>query len=168
MAYQAKESWCGPAALQNALRILGVRLKQEQLASLLWPGGDAGEGVDEQGLLRALGDLKCSVSVLETSKRSRARAWVEHVSHIGPILMAVDDWDHWVCVGGGCADRLWLLDSTREEWNTRQNGVWPLTVGTVLNRWRARNSCHMDGGLYYGIALLSCDASHARARAKVG
>ena len=71
-----------------------------------------------------------------------------------PVLLCVDDFEHWVCVAGQCGNRLWLLDSTNESWNQAGLGRWALLPKTVLRRWRAARRLHSEGGRYYGIAIL--------------
>ena len=160
--YQITPTGCAAASIQECLRILGVRIDQHKIARIVRAGDDGSDGADEQDVLRALGDLGCSVDILETSRRSTARDWLAKWQYTAPILLSVDDWEHWVCLGGGCAGRFWLLDPESEDWNKAQNASWPLTIGTVLRRWRAAGRLHTEGGLYYGIAIVACQAKVAK------
>lgn len=159
MQYQ-RANGCSSASIQNALSVLGVRVGQHKIEALI---GDISDGADEHAILNALGVLGCSVDVLESRRRADAAEWL-HLAYSGPLLLCVDDWAHWVSVVGGCADRLWLFDPAREPWNEAQNGAWPLLPKTILRRWRA--SWRSGSGVYYGIALLSCDAREAKRRAR--
>ena len=159
MAYQSKAHWCGPAALQTALQIHGVRVGQARLARIL---GTEDDGTDDGDLLGGLDRMGCQWHELDTSRRQDAREWLARFAPIAPILLCVDSWDHWVVIGGCCGPRLWLLDSSPEPWNTAGLGRWALLPKSILKRWRAARRNARDGGLYYGIALLSCDVVQAR------
>jgi len=152
LAYQQKPHWCGPAALQSALQIHGARIGQGRLAGLL---GTGLEGTDEQQMTDALDALGCQWDVLETNRKADARAWLVDRSPIAPLIMCVDAWQHWVCVAGVCGPRMWLLDPAREEWNKAGQGRWALLPKTILKRWKAPRRDVHEGGLYYGIAVLT-------------
>lgn len=160
MAYQAKESWCCPSALQSALEIHGVRVGQSGLADLL---GTDQDGTDETDLIRALDVLGCQWHELDTDDRGTAREWLTRFAPVAPLLLCVDSYNHWVTVAGVCGPRMWLLDPSPEPYNLAGLGRWALTTGGVLKRWRAGQ--HVGpGGKFYGIALLSCDSAQARTR----
>lgn len=157
---QHTDAWCAAASLKDALRVLGVRAGQHRLARLL---GCTDDGADESDVLEALARLGCAVDVLETDRRRDALDWLCKVAYVAPVLLCVDDWGHWVHVAGGCARRLWLFDPSKEPWNTCEGRVWPLLPKTIAKRWKAARRLRGEGGLYYGIAILSCDSRKARA-----
>lgn len=159
MQYQRTSVCCSAAALQNALRVFGVRVGQHKLSRLI---GVTDEGADEQDLLQALHALGCTVDILESARRSDAIEWMRSRAFLGPLLLCVDDWGHWVSVAGGCKDRLWLYDPAPEPWNVAENGSWPLLPKTIAKRWKAARGHKKNGGLYYGIAVLDCDTAVAR------
>ena len=159
VGYQSKDAWCGPAALQSALQIHGVRVGQGRLAKIL---DTAQDGTDELDLLNGLDRLGAQHHELSTDRRADARAWLLRFAPVAPILLCVDSFDHWVVVAGMCGPRLWLLDSSSEAWNRAGLGRWALLPKTILKRWRAARRVAGGSGRYYGIALLSCDAMRAR------
>lgn len=148
--------------MQNALKILGVRVGQHKLARIVRGSDDGTDGADEQDVLRALGDLGCSVDILDTNRRRDADLWLKKFAHAAPLMISVDHWEHWVCLGGGCSARLWLFDPEKVAWNTAENGSWPLLPKTILKRWRAARRLRAGGGQYYGIAILSADVVKAK------
>jgi len=150
VGYQQKPGWCGPAALQQALQIHGVCLSQTALAKAL---GTCDDGTSELGILQALPGLGMRAHVLETSRKADARTWLLRHAAKMPVVLCVDSWEHWVCVAGQCADRIWLLDSTREHWNKAKLGRYALKPKAILKRWKAAYRCRGDGGLYYGIGI---------------
>lgn len=113
------------------------------------------EGCDENDLIRALDALGCQFAEFGTEHHGEARAWLlTHAAHC-PLIICVDQWEHWVCIAGQCGDRLWLLDPAREPWNTKHNGVWPLLPKTIIKRWRTARRIRDDGPAFYGLALLN-------------
>jgi len=164
MGYQSKESWCGPAALQNALQIHGVRVGQGRLARIL---GTEKDGTDENDLIRGLDRLGCQWHELDTTNKGEARAWLLRFAPVAPILLCVDSFDHWVTVAGCCGPRLWLLDSSAEPWNRSGLGRGALLPKSILKRWRASRRSAGRAGNYYGVALLSVNALQARACAAI-
>lgn len=159
MSYQSRAHWCCPAALQTAMQIHGVRMGQARFAKLL---GTCAEGTDEFDIRQALDRMGCQWCELETNNRGEAREWLLKFSPVAPILLCVDSWEHWVTVAGCCGPKLWLLDSSNEAWNRAGLGRWALSPKTILKRWRAARRLRADGGIYYGIAVLSCNAAQAR------
>ena len=152
MQYQRGAASCSAAALQNCLAVLGVRVGQHRLERLI---GCTDDGADEQDILRALSAFGAAVEICATSRRADALSWLRKHAYVGPLLLCVDDWGHWVSVAGGCGPRLWLFDPVPEPWNMAQNGAWPLLPKTIVKRWRAARRHKKDGALFYGIAVLS-------------
>ena len=152
MKYQNRDWWCGPTAIQNALRALGRRVGQESIAALC---GTTEEGSDESDLLRGLGRMEIPCTVFEDSDPKVARYWLDKKLNQGyPVLLCVDHWDHWVCVIGAAGDRYILIDSERTPNNLRENGVHVLVPKTVLRRWRAGRKVCGGGERFYAIALV--------------
>ena len=164
MQYQLNASCCAAASLQNALRVFGVRIGQHKLSRII--GVDPDEGADEEDILKALDALGCRINVLDTNRRRDADDWLNDLAYISPLLLCVDNWGHWVNISGGVRDRLWLFDPEPAPWNKAENGNWPVTRKRILKRWRAARSRRREGGLYYGISILSCDSAKAKSCAK--
>ncbi len=152
MRYQVKPGWCGAAAIQNALQIHGRRVGQERIAELA--GTSVEEGTDEHGIIAALDALGFAPTEFTTDNLTSARRWVRSFASIAPLILCVDQLEHWVCVAGGCGERLYVFDSSRDPWNKRENGAWSISVASLLKRWRNSRRKAGDFGLYYGIAVL--------------
>lgn len=147
MSYQTRPYFCAPAALQIALRFWGLRKGQETLARLAQTTPD---GTDEQGIIGAATALGFHPSEVHTGSRKEARDWLLTTASVAPLILCVDQWEHWVCVAGQCGDRVTVFDPSVEIWNTKTRGVWPVSVSTLLKRWRAAGT--KKG--YYGIAIV--------------
>ena len=164
MRLQIRENWCAAAAVQNALGLLGVRIGQRRLVRLIGITVDDTEGeggANECDILFALRELGCEHAVFETYDKHEARSWLIKTCGVFPVILCVDDWDHWAVVAGGVGERLFLFDSDTIPWNTQALGQHSLLPKSILRRWRAARANRTEGGLYYAIVLLSCpDAAH--------
>jgi ABC-type bacteriocin/lantibiotic exporter with double-glycine peptidase domain len=152
MPYQRKPGYCGPAALQTALQVHGKRLGQDRLAKLC---GTDEDGTDEHGLISAITELGFGFEELCIRDKNEARSALLRFAPVAPIILCVDDYDHWVVVAGQCGRRLWLFDSTREPWNAHNLGRQCLLPKTITRRWKASKRATEDGASYYGLAILS-------------
>lgn len=149
MLQPKNKAWCSAAAVHNALRAVGLRVGMSTLANRI--GVDDLEGADEHDILQALTGSAVAVAEFYGTRKQEARDWLRGAYNY-PLILCVDSWEHWVCVAGGCGDRLFLLDSVREPWNEAQGGVWPLKANTILKRWKAAK--RVSGKTpYYGIAV---------------
>lgn len=137
MKHSVKAYWCGPAALQNALLVLGDRVGQHRIAEL---SGTTEDGTDEYDLIRAIGLLGYKPDMFATDDRQEAWLWLRDWPVRGvPLLICVDNWRHWVTITGRCGDRLNLEDPEQHDapYNMSQNGVWKPKTESVLRRWKA-------------------------------
>lgn len=160
MYRQQRESWCAPAALQNAASMLGVRASQRHIAKLM---GEAGEGCDERDVIRGIGGLGLTWNVFEAYDRKVASRWLVRACGAWPVLLCVDSYSHWVCVAGGVHERLFVWDpwiGPHRDACGRTGplgGVRPARPKLVIRRWKAsRAACEGDGGgaPYYAIAVV--------------
>jgi hypothetical protein len=85
---------CGPFALKHALLMLGVRADERHLATL---AGTDTSGTDEAELARAARHFGCDLGFLrrrdaEVARRDLVRLLAARV----PVLLCIEQWDHWV------------------------------------------------------------------------
>lgn len=154
MRYQQNEYYCGPAALQNALRVLKHSVSQERIADLA--GTTQAEGTDEEGLKRAA--LAVGAELDEFGYNEPAKAW-GHLAYnlmVGrPTLLCVDRWTHWVTAIGLCGSVIILAEPARVGYSARENGILVVHRERFLRRWRAGRTKHrgLDEPRYYGIGV---------------
>ena len=159
MYRQQRESWCAPAALQNALAMLGIRESQRRLAKLM---GEVGDGCDESDVLRAIEASGCEPRVFEAYDRKAASRWLTAMCGLVPILLCVDSFKHWVCVAGGVHERLFVWDphiGPKGDACGRTGplgGVRSARPKRIVKRWGASRAAQVeDGGApYYAIAVV--------------
>lgn len=151
MRYQRRDSWCGPAAIQNAARAFGVRVGQDKIAN---HAGTTEDGSDEHDMIRACLALGFGVDIRSWSKKREAGQWLQSNVTLGiPTILCVDNFGHWVTVAGANGDYLFLIDSVETPLNVSENGIHPLKIETILRRWRAaRRIAGRDH--FYGIAVM--------------
>ncbi len=104
-------SWqCGPYALKHALVTLGVWASEREISGLA--GGRRRTGTDERQLDRAARAYRCTMPVVRRLDADGARhALVDHLERKIPVLLCVDQWDHWITVVKAERGRFIALDS---------------------------------------------------------
>ena len=110
---QPNEWTCGPFALKHALIALGRVANGEELAKLAhshwW------SGTDEIRLARAAHAYDCELVGHRVRSPEKARALLQsHLKQKLPVLLCVDDWEHWIVVLARQKDNFVLIDSLLE------------------------------------------------------
>lgn len=141
MHKQVKDYWCGPAAMQNALLVLGRRLSQARLAELC---GTTDEGTDEHQILETFSVLGYYARAHSTDARAEALAQLE-----GPQLLCVEDWNHWVTVLARVEPKRFLLV------DPHCGVVRSVHWRTLERKWRAAARVQTAAGdrTYYSISV---------------
>src|SRR5690349_7646433 len=134
MKYQTTDYNCGPAALQNALKVLRHPVSQERIAEL---AGTSTEGTDEDGLKRAVLALGFGFDEIATSDRTRAYSLLTGSLMLGrPVILCVDRWLHWVTAIGLVGTTVLVAEPARYPYVLRENGILVMAKDRVLARWR--------------------------------
>jgi hypothetical protein len=109
--YGQPNTWqCGPFALKHALLGLGVFVHEDELARLA--GSDVVRGTDERQLARAAHRFRTDLPVVRRGTVAGARAEIEAWLQRGiPVLLCLDQWDHWVTVVAADEGHVVLFDS---------------------------------------------------------
>ncbi len=104
-------SWqCGPYALKHALITLGVSASEREISGLA--GGRRRTGTNERQLRRAARAFGCDMPVIrKLDEDSARRCLADHLDRGLPVLLCVDEWDHWITVVKGQGGRFIALDS---------------------------------------------------------
>jgi len=124
MIYAQPNSWqCGPFALKHALLVYGRVAHEDALASLA--GSNESIGTDELGLRRALEAYGGTLRIVRRRTRHGARQELHRWLRQGiPVLLCVDQWDHWITAVADLHHQVALFDShfdnavfRREPWD---------------------------------------------------
>jgi hypothetical protein len=128
--YKQPNDWtCGPFALKHALVTIGQLADEQSIAGVAHPHWWA--GTNEVKLARAARHVDCDLPMVRRTDADRARgALVRYVGQELPVIMCVDQWDHWITVVRHEDDRFVLLDSRREP--VVQVMDWP----RLRHRWQ--------------------------------
>ena len=145
--YQELEWSCGPSAIVNAARALGKRIAERRVRKLA--GCKRDEGTDDWQMLDAIRALELVAEPLLTEDRTAAWALIRSSVLAGrPVVICIDNWQHWTTVIGVVGDRVLLVDPTFAKGNQQENGVHSLNKTELLRRWK-----HRHLGQWYGIAI---------------
>lgn len=93
--YGQPNSWqCGPFALKHGLLALGVFTHEEDLTRL---AGSTEDGTDESQLERAARRFGCNLPLVRRRTPDAARrALAAELERGRPVLLCVDQWEHWI------------------------------------------------------------------------
>jgi ABC-type bacteriocin/lantibiotic exporter with double-glycine peptidase domain len=150
--YQRTEYYCGPASVQGALAILGVKYSQDALARCA--GTSEAHGTDEDGIKRMMFHAGRVPDELATDSELVAFGWLWHSLLYGrPVVLCVDRWQHWVVAVGLIGKRVVLFDPARYRHNTARLGTFSLPRGKLLKRWFAARRVRRNQPAYYGVNL---------------
>jgi ABC-type bacteriocin/lantibiotic exporter with double-glycine peptidase domain len=140
MKHQRKSFWCGIASIANALECLGIKKTQREIARLCDVNPAA--GTDETEMKRAL--LACGITEIDEAcwtALGPALAGLHVWAAAGPVILCVDNDEHWVTVIGKCSASFVVFDPSRN------HGVEVYKPLELAARWG-----NIDGQ-YYGLAL---------------
>lgn len=133
MKFQKKPGWCGPAAIANALRVLGHRVPQERIAK--YAGTTIKDGTSEHGLKQALDRLGYGWSDLSERRYAAAEAALMLHLHYGPAILLTETGNHWeTALGMGPSGRIIIFDPQNLKFNTSENGLHVVSQGRQM-RW---------------------------------
>lgn len=112
--YKQPNDWtCGPFALKHALVAIGQLADEQAIASVANPHWWA--GTNEVKLARAARHFACDLPMVRRTDPERAkRALMRYAGQPLPVLLCVDQWDHWITVVRHEHERFVLLDSRYE------------------------------------------------------
>lgn len=140
MRGQDSQANCGPYALLNALRALGIQRTAEELESAC--GTTMTKGTSTAKLFKAANKIEgCSCVRINERRRDVALLKLQHALQNGrPVVIAWADGSHWVCAIGMLGPRYLIADAAENEL------VLSIEVEEVEKQWE-------DEGRYDGIIL---------------
>lgn len=141
---------CGPTCVANALYLLGNA--QTPLAKIKRACGTRWwNGTDESGLrrgLRRLGYEGTEQTWLHKSDAKQALSWLrEQHAHGRPVILCVDNFDHWVLAGGSTDKHFFIQDPYEGHKGAAASHH---SNGALARRWWSKNR---NEGCYYGVAV---------------
>jgi ABC-type bacteriocin/lantibiotic exporter with double-glycine peptidase domain len=146
MKLQRGPGTCGAAVIVNCLRVFGKKIPQKRIESLA--GTTPEHGTDENGILTALASLSYVGLPYQGPAKLKAIEWLDDALHAGPVILSVENGNHWVAVVGKAVDRYIVVDSTNTKRNLKENGIHVLSKKELLRQWYNKTD-----RLLYGIAV---------------
>lgn len=143
MKYQSKPYSCGAAAVVNALRCFGKKVPEKRVMALAFTTKD---GTDEHGIISALRSLGFDGEAFEVDQIGAARSDLAD-SQWEPIIICIQNLQHWVTVIGEHEYGFIIVDPARTIKNKKENGVHIVPWKELKNTWLARD------GKFYGITV---------------
>ena len=150
-----KNLWsCGPASIVNALRALGKKVSELKVRG--YSSTDQDDGTNENGMVEAIRCLGFSASEFQSSDKEAMRSWI--MTQVGdgkPVIVCVNEWDHWVTIVGLLGDSFVVVDSTNTKQNKSENGCHVWSKRYLLTAlWNSDDSKLEEGDeRMYGIAV---------------
>ncbi len=114
---------CGVHAVSSILKYYNKNVSTPDLIRLL---GTNEEGTDTEPILNVLSMFNLEIEINEASSPGDI---FDSVQNGYPMLITIDDWEHWIVIYGYSDTGIFLLDSNRK--NLRCH--WPM--GHFLERW---------------------------------
>ena len=151
-AIQPDDYSCGPTCVYNALLLLGNNGRTLNRIKRVC-GTRPSTGTDENGLQKGLRQLGYEGIEANWGRRSHGRkalAWLREEHSVGhPVILCVDQFDHWILAAGSTARSYFILDPR----GNRQRATAASVSGTaLLDRWWSYDKV-TDTGSYYAIAV---------------
>lgn len=155
MRMQSTEAACGPAAVANALKALGVKDVEEAdvskwLEKVRKKNDPKIEGTAPNLIIRAIAEaapkrLRLQVRGFSISDPAVAHSFVRGLLLSGAaIILLVDSCEHWVVATGICGGRVLVVDAAEVEL------VVALNPEELLGRWEQHDE---EPGKFEGIII---------------
>lgn len=143
MKFQKDSYSCGVFAVMNAAKCLGIDLKRRAITKYSKTSKE--NGTSEKGILRALDGNGMVGEEFSFSKNDKEMAFevLDNVlvgPCVNPVILSVDNDNHWCTLIGKLGNKYILFDSDRSKYNKEENGVHVLSVDELEGYWRSINN----------------------------
>ena len=133
---------CGPFALKYALVMLGIFKHENQISHIA--GSTWWAGTDEIGLSRAAKRFSVRLKYLQSSNPNDARRMInEELKKNRPLLLCVQNWEHWCTVVSYKKGEYVVVDSEYDK------VILVRSYDKLLRNWRCKD---------YNTGVISYDA----------
>ena len=135
MRYQSRYFTCGPATLYNVFQFYGKDVPEDECCEF------SVKGTSMRQLIAGIEKHGFNYEVLKTRDSFKAYQWLDTSIRLGsPVILCVDNWEHWMACIGKCGDK-WVVADTGD----LELVVYP-TIEELMERWKHDNR-------YYAIAV---------------
>lgn len=142
MRFQTKRSSCGPAAGANACEAIGLSRTEDEMAALM---GTKPDGTDAKQMKKGLQATGIKLGLIVEKRVHPAMLAMYFCLDTGkPVVIPVEQWEHWVVVVGKLGTRYIVIDSAGDE-------LVKIMDGDELAKWWSFNNGKTEN--FYGIVL---------------
>lgn len=152
MRRQAHPWSCGAASVVNAIRGLGYRISEFKVRSF---SNTTKEGTSETGIIEAIRCLGFSAVVFSTNSKNEAWEWLVEQMYVGkPVILCVENFEHWISAIGICGNRITVFDPSNFKKNIHENGTHSWGRRYLMRKWyNTRVSLGPDEPRLYAISV---------------
>lgn len=143
MKFQKDSYSCGVYAVMNAAKCFGIDLKRRDITK--YSKTTRENGTSEKGILKAL-DGNGMVGEDFTFDKSEAQDAFELLDEVlagpcvNPVILSVDNDNHWCTLIGKIGNKYILFDSDRSKYNKEENGIHVISQSELDNYWKSQRS----------------------------
>ena len=143
MRLQSTTAACGPAALSNALAAMGITRSEDECGKLC--RCTATDGTSHRNMIRAVRSIDGLMGmVIEEQKGDVAfLRLADALRTAHPLLLLVDNWEHWIAAVGMLGGRVLVADSADNEL------ILSMDFPTLVRRW----GCHGVRKPFWAVLL---------------
>lgn len=153
MKLQKDNYSCGAFAILNVLKCFNRNVSLKEIRT--HAATTKKHGTSQYGLLNAIERFGYTGKVVTNMECNDAIKIVsEYVESGSPVIMAINQWQHWIVVIGILGKNFIIFDSNNTKRNKAEYGVWVVTVRQLLKK------CKGPDGSILGIAV----SNHASSR----
>jgi ABC-type bacteriocin/lantibiotic exporter with double-glycine peptidase domain len=146
MKIQRAPFLCGPLAVVNAARALGVHLTEREVRA--HTGTTKKEGTNQWGILSALEKLGFRFIEVKADKLAAFELLRREIDDGAAAILSVEDGGHWAAAIGVIGQRIVTFDSWNSAANKSECGVDVVDGRQLLRWWTADNT-----GTHYAILV---------------
>jgi hypothetical protein len=131
----------------NALRAHGVKVSEKRI--MAHTSTTRAEGTSEHGVLNGIERLNFWWDEIKVDDQEEAwTALTESISEGNPVILCVDNANHWITAIGQIGDSIVVFDSdSLDEANRKEHGTHVWTAEQLFKRWKLVNDN------FYGISV---------------
>ena len=142
-------SWnCGPIAILNSLKAIGIKATEKQISS--YTGTTKASGTNQFGILSGLTGLNIPATEYNFQDQDEAYEFIlQYIKEEGKsIILDFYKGAHWISLVGVIGDRVVVWDSDFGKKNKRENGSYTLDKDQLFKKWSPS-----EAGDYYLIVV---------------
>lgn len=133
LTVQTRNYDCGLTAYGNAMRIMGVDLSWDECKALV--GTTSRGGTTRAGMIRGIESSGFDAVAYKQRKTEPSWRWIRKWLKTNPVILLVDDDQHWVLAAGNSNGHVIIIDPTADV-KKAQNGVLLMDKTDLSFRWK--------------------------------